>query len=140
MHTGPIPAIVSAEITLNLVVGAEYGVPVPARFSYSAHDPLSVTAEFHAAGSRVQWVFARDLLHAGTVHPTGDGDVTCWPATISGERVVCIALRSPSGQALLEAPAADIHEFLGRSYDVVPAGAEADFLDLDGLIRDLLGE
>jgi hypothetical protein len=140
MHTGPIPAIVSAEITLNLVVGAEYGVPVPARFSYSAHDPLSVTAEFHAAGSAVQWVFARDLLQAGTVHPTGDGDVTCWPATISGERVVCIALRSPSGQALLEAPAGAIDEFLQRSYEVVPVGAEGDFLDLDGLIRDLLAE
>jgi hypothetical protein len=53
---------------------------------------------------------------------------------------VCIALRSPSGQALLEAPAADIHEFLERSYDVVPVGSESDFLDLDGLIRDLLGE
>lgn len=140
MHTGPIPAIVSADITLNLVIGAEYGVPVPARFSYSAHDPLSVTAEFHAAGNRVQWVFARDLLKAGTVHPTGDGDVVCWPATISGERVVCIALRSPSGQALLEAPAADILEFLERSFDVVPHEAESDFLDLDGLIRDLLDE
>ncbi len=140
MHTGPIPAIVSAEITLNLVIAAEYGVPVSARFSYSAHDPLSVIAEFHAGGSAVRWVFARDLLQAGTEHPTGDGDVTCWPATISGERVICIALRSPSGQALLEAPAEDIHEFLHRSYEVVPTGREADFLDLDGLIRDLLGE
>ena len=88
----------------------------------------------------MQWVFARDLLQAGTEHPTGDGDVTCWPATISGERVICIALRSPSGQALLEAPASDIHEFLQRSYEVVPTGKEAEFLDIDGLIRDLLGE
>ncbi len=138
MHTGPIPAIVSAEITMNLVIGAEYGVPVPARFSYSAHDPLSVMAEFHAAGNAVQWVFARDLLKEGTIHPAGDGDVTCWPATISGQRVVCIALRSPSGQALLEAPAEQIHEFLSRSFDVVPAGAEPDFLDIDALIADLL--
>ena len=108
MHTGPIPAIVSAEITLNLVVGAEYGVPVAAQFSYGAHEPLSVTAAFHAADNEVRWVFARDLLDEGTRHPAGEGDVTCWPATISGRRVVCIALRSPSGQALLEAPADDI--------------------------------
>lgn len=140
MHTGPIPAIISAEITLNLVIGAEYGVPIQARFSYSAHDPLSVMAEFHAAGNAVQWVFARDLLRTGTQHPTGEGDVTCWPATISGERVVCIALRSPSGQALLEAPAEDINEFLARSFDVVPEGTEPEFLDIDGLIRDLLAE
>lgn len=140
MHTGPIPAIISAEITLNLVIGTEYGVPVPARFSYSAHDPLSVTAAFLAADSTVEWVFARDLLEAGTQHPTGEGDVTCWPATIAGKRVVCIALRSPSGQALLEAPLEDIRQFLDRAYDVVPMGAESDFLDIEALIRDLLDQ
>lgn len=140
MHTGPIPAIISADITMNLVIGSEYGVPVPATFSYSGHDPLSVIAEFQAGGSAVQWVFARELLQSGTMHPSGEGDVTCWPATISGERVICIALRSPSGQALLEAPADEIQGFLRRSYDVVPEGAEGDFLDFDSLIADLLNE
>ncbi len=140
MHTGPIPTIVTAEIILNLVIGTEYGMPVPARFSYSAQEPLSVTAEFKGDGVAVQWVFARDLLKGGTNHPVGDGDVTCWPATISGDRVICITLRSPSGQALLEAPAAEIDEFLQRAYEVVPAGAESDFLDLDGLIAELLND
>jgi hypothetical protein len=138
MHTGPIPTIVTAEITLNLVIGTEYGMPVPARFSYSAHEPLSVTAEFKGDDVSVQWVFARELLHAGMNHPVGDGDVTCWPANINGQRVICITLRSPSGQALLEAPADEIDEFLQRAYDVVPAGAESDFLDVDGLIAALL--
>lgn len=138
MQTGPIPAIITAEITLNLVIGHEYGVPVPAHFSYSAHDPLSVTAEFHAAGSTVQWVFARELLHSGMTSPVGDGDVTCWPATISGQRTVCIALRSPSGQALLEAPADQIDDFLKRSFDVVPAGTESRHLDIDAVIHAIL--
>ena len=140
MHTGPIPAIVSAEITLNLVIGAEYGVPVAAHFSYGAHEPLSVTAAFHAADSEVRWVFARDLLDEGTRHPTAEGDVTCWPATIAGQRVICIALRSPSGQALLEAPAEDIRAFLDRAYETVPRGRETSLLDIDGLIDDLLGD
>lgn len=138
MHTGPIPAIISADITMNLVIGAEYGVPVPAHFSYSASEPFSVTAAFHAAGNEVRWVFARDLLAEGAQNPAGQGDVTCWPATIGGDRVVCIALRSPSGQALLEAPAADIAAFLNRSYEVVPHGTEGSLLDIDGLIADLL--
>ncbi len=140
MQTGPIPAIVTAEITLNLVIGSEYGMPVPANFHYSAHEPLSVIAEFNGGGVAVQWVFARELLQGGTERPIGDGDVTCWPATIAGEPVVCIALRSPSGQALLEAPAAEIAQFLSRSYEVVPESAEADFLDIDGLIADLLDD
>lgn len=138
MQTGPIPAIITAEITLNLVIGHEYGVPVPANFSYSAHDPLSVTAEFHAAGSTVQWVFARDLLHSGTMSPVGDGDVTCWPATVSGKKTICIALRSPSGQALLEAPAEQIDAFLQRSFDAVPEGTESAHLDIDAVIDEIL--
>lgn len=140
MHTGPIPAIVSAEITMNLVIGAEYGVPVPAHFSYAAHEPLSVTAAFHAGGNEVRWVFARDLLADGTMHPSGEGDVTIWPASIGSERVVCIALRSPSGQALLEAPADEIAAFLARSYEVVDREQEARLLDIDGLINELLGD
>lgn len=138
MHTGPIPAIISTDITLNLVIGDEFGVPVPAHFSYSASDPLSVVATFDAAGNSVRWVFARDLLQEGTKRPVGEGDITCWPATVSGRRVICIALRSPSGQALLEAPADQIHGFLRRSFEAVPVSAEAEHLDIDGLINDLL--
>lgn len=140
MHTGPIPVIVCAEVVLSLVTGTDQVVPVPASFTYSAHEPLSVIAEFHGAGSTVQWVFARDLLQEATVHPVGEGDVTCWPAVTAGEPVVCISLRSPSGQALLEAPAAEISDFLRRSYEVIPAGDEEQFLDIDGLICDLLGD
>lgn len=140
MHTGPIPVVVCADIVLTLVTGTDHGTLVPASFTYSAHEPLSVIAEFHGAGSTVQWVFARDLLHEATARPVGEGDVTCWPAMTAGAPVICISLRSPSGQALLEAPAAEISEFLSRSYDVIPAGEEAQFLDIDGLIADLLGE
>lgn len=138
MHTGPIPAIITADITLNLVVGEQYGVPVPAHFYYSAHDPLSVAARFEAAGNTVEWVFARDLLLEGTKAPAGEGDVMCWPATINGEQVVSISLRSPSGSALLEAPAAEIRAFLHRAYESVPVEQEVTHLDIDGLIHDLL--
>jgi hypothetical protein len=140
MHTGPIPAVVTTEITLNLVIGGDYGIPVPASFHYSAHEPLSVIADFMSGEVAVQWVFARDLLQGALEQPTGQGDVTCWPAFSSGERVVCIALHSPSGEALLEAPAEEIAAFLARSYEVVPEGTEIDHLDIDGLIEDLLGD
>lgn len=140
MHTGPIPAIITAEITLDLVMGGDYGVPVPADFLYGAHEPYSLTVRFHAGEDTVQWIFARDLLREATASPVGDGDVTCWPAMVRGQRVVCIALRSPNGQALLEAPAEKIEEFLQRAYDTVPAGSESAHLDIDGLIEDILDD
>jgi hypothetical protein len=140
MHTEPIPTIVTADITLNLVVGDEHSMPVPACFSYSAHEPLSVTAAFQGNDTSVKWVFARSLLKDGVSGPVGEGDVACWPTTVCGEQVVCISLRSPSGQALLEAPLDEVSSFLQRAFEVVPEGSESDFLDLDGLIQDLLDD
>jgi len=123
-----------------LVVEGGYGIPVPASFHYSAHEPLSVIADFTSGDLAVQWVFARDLLHGGLDRPVGQGDVTCWPGSSADERVVNIALRSPSGEALLEAPAVHIEAFLARSYEIVPQGSEIEHLDIDGLIDDLLAD
>lgn len=139
MHTGPIPTVITTEVTLNLVIGGDYGIPVPASFHYSAHEPLSVIADFTSGDVAVKWVFARELLRGGLERPVGQGDVTCWPADSSGGRKVCIGLHSPSGEALLEAPADEIEAFLARSYEVVPEGSEMEHLDIDGLISDLLG-
>ncbi len=140
MHTGPIPAIVTTEAMLTLAAEGGYGIPVPASFHYSAHEPLSVIADFTSGDLAVQWVFARDLLHGGLDRPVGQGDVTCWPGSSADERVVNIALRSPSGEALLEAPAVHIEAFLARSYEIVPQGSEIEHLDIDGLIDDLLAD
>ncbi|MFN8183724.1 MAG: SsgA family sporulation/cell division regulator [Candidatus Nanopelagicales bacterium] len=140
MHTGPIPAIVTADLTLTLVLGSDLDVPMPASFNYSAHEPLAVTVDFVGTEASVQWVFARDLLQGGMTRPVGEGDVTCWPGTNDQGHVVCIALRSPTGEALLEAPADDVAAFLRRSYEVVPEGCEGDHLDIDDLIAELLSE
>ena len=90
MHTEPIPTVVTAEITLNLVIGTEYGMPVPARFSYSAHQPLSVTAssggEAPSSGCSpgTSW-------QEGTKRPVGDGTLRAGRPRSLGNGV-CIAL------------------------------------------------
>ncbi len=71
MHTGPIPAVVTTDVTLTLVVEGDYGIPVPASFHYSAHEPLSVIADFTSGELAIQWVFARDLLQGGLDRPVG---------------------------------------------------------------------
>ena len=140
MHTGPIPMIVTADMTLQLIVGSDYGMPISAQFLYSASEPFAVSARFDAGGTQVEWTFARSLLRDGLTAKAGEGDVTCWPATIGGRDVVCIALHSPSGQALLEAPAEDVRQFVTRSFATVADGEETHYLDLDGLIGDLLSD
>ena len=87
----------------------------------------------------VQWTFARQLLSDGVTVPAGEGDVQVWPSTSgNGGAVVCLSLSSPSGQALFEVPLGDLVDFLGRTYDAVPTGAEGDHVDVDAELALLL--
>jgi hypothetical protein len=47
---------------------------------------------------------------------------------------------SPSGHALFQASAAAVAAFLQKTYAIVPAGRESDFLDLDAELAELLGQ
>jgi hypothetical protein len=51
-----------------------------------------------------------------------------------------IAMSSPFGHAQFQAPAQAIAAFLQRTYAVVPAGRESDFIDFDDELAELLGQ
>ncbi|MEU3659591.1 SsgA family sporulation/cell division regulator [Streptomyces sp. NPDC032940] len=135
MHT----TIVERELELRLVLSPEYGVPVPARLTYLADDPYALHITFHIdSGHPVHWTFARELLVEGVFRPCGHGDVRVWPSKADGRSVVLMALSSPDGDALLEAPAAQVSAWLERTLRVVPPGAEGAQLGLDDGLAELL--
>jgi len=130
---------VSCSVELHLVTSGS-PVPVSADLSYDPTDPFAVIVSLRTDGSpAVDWVVARDLLADGLTAPTGDGDIGVWPSTSHGAPVVCLSLSSPDGQALLFGAHADVSEFVRRTFAEVPAGTEADLLDMDALIDQLLG-
>lgn len=130
---------VSAELGLRLVVPDRAAVPLLAGLHYSADDPYAIRMAFHVGNDEpVEWIFARELLTVGLVRRVGDGDVQVWPAQSDGERTMNIALSSPFGQALFEAPLSPLAEFLQRTYEIVPAGRESDFIDIEAEIGNLL--
>ncbi|HTU73119.1 MAG TPA: SsgA family sporulation/cell division regulator [Trebonia sp.] len=132
MSAAPAPRTVTAEVGLRLVVSREASIPLAASFRYAADDPYAVVAAFRAGGpGPVEWTFARELLADGARHAAGDGDVMVWPVEDSAGQVLAIALSSPSGHALFEAPAASIGAFLARTYDLVPQGAESGHVDAE---------
>jgi acetylornithine deacetylase/succinyl-diaminopimelate desuccinylase-like protein len=149
---------ISAELGLKLVVPQQTIVPLVASMYYSGSDPYAVRMAFHVGTDEpVEWIFARDLLAAGTESRQGDGDVQVWPSPVSvaetsdldlisaaepGEvrgKVLNIELSSPFGQAHFEAPAEAMSAFLQRTYQIVPAGQESRFIDIETELNDLLG-
>ncbi|KOT86250.1 sporulation protein SsgA [Streptomyces sp. NRRL F-5755] len=127
MHT-----VVERELELGLVLSPERSIPVPARLTYRTDDPYAVHVTFHiGSDAPVNWTFARELLVEGVFRPCGNGDVRVWPTKVDGRSVVCMALSSPDGEALLEAPAAAVSAWLERTLRVVPPGSEHEHLGLD---------
>ncbi|HEX3825358.1 MAG TPA: SsgA family sporulation/cell division regulator [Mycobacteriales bacterium] len=134
------PDVVSASVDLRLIVPGGQDRLVRADLSYAPNDPYAVGVAFHTGTpALVEWTFARSLLTEGVTQPAGIGDVQVW-STRSGERPrICIALSSPTGRALFDAPLGAIVEFLSETYALVPTGCESEFLDVDAGLAELLG-
>jgi hypothetical protein len=86
----------------------------------------------------VHWTFARDLLVEGVFRPCGHGDVRIWPTKIQRRSVICVALTSPDGDALLEAPSAAVAAWMERTLRLVPPGTETERLGIDAGLAELL--
>ncbi|GIF72768.1 SsgA family sporulation/cell division regulator [Asanoa siamensis] len=128
------PAAVAVETVVRLLAPDATGVPVACGLHYDPADPYAVRVRFFLDRRRrdtVSWSFARDLLAAGLNEPTGLGDVRIWPWRTTQGDAIALALSSPDGQALLEAPRATVAAFLADTYAQVPRGSEAERLDLD---------
>ncbi|WP_405644854.1 SsgA family sporulation/cell division regulator [Streptomyces uncialis] len=134
MHT-----VVERELELKLVLSPERSIPVPARLTYRSDDPFAVHIAFHIGTEHpVNWTFARELLVEGVFRPCGHGDVRVWPTKVDGRSVVLMALTSPDGDALLEAPAAPVSAWLERTLRTVPPGSEMERLRIDDGLAELL--
>ena len=141
-------ATVCSVLTLRLVVPDGPSLPLLADLRYSADDPWAVRVAFQvgslgAGSSRadaevVEWLFARQLLTDGIAATVGEGDVRVWPSIVAADRVVHLAMASPSGSALFELGRDALVEFLQQTYLAVPTGTEEDVVDLDAELRLLL--
>ena len=141
---------ISAELGLRLIVPQQTIVPLVASLYYSGSDPYAVRMAFHVGTDEpVEWIFARDLLASGIRSRQGEGDVKVWPSAKSWAEpdrsrvgsectLLNIELTSPFGQAHFEAPAQAMVAFLQRTYQIVPAGQESGFVDIETELNDLL--
>jgi hypothetical protein len=134
MHT-----VVERELELHLVLSPERSIPVPARLTYRTDDPFAVHTAFHVGSeSPVHWTFARELLVEGIFRPCGHGDVRIWPIRADGRQVLCVALSSPDGDALLEVSSTAVSAWVERTLRIVPPGTEAEQLGMDDGLAALL--
>jgi hypothetical protein len=131
--------VVERELEMQLVLSPERSIPVPVRLAYRTTDPYAVHIIFHVGSDTpVNWTFARELIVEGVFRPCGNGDVRIWPTKVNGRSVICLALSSPDGDALLEAPSSPVAAWLERTLRVVAPGSEHEQLSMDDGLSRLL--
>lgn len=123
-----------------MVASAPQMETLPAVLSYDRTDPFAVRMAFPApatlGGTEVFWEFSRELLAAGMDAPAGVGDVRVRP--FGYDRTV-LEFHAAEGIAMVHVRTAELRRFLRRAQEVVPAGDEHRFLDLDRGLTHLLG-
>ena len=134
-----ITADVAVDVTMYCQDLDGHRYELDAVLGYARTDAFAVSMTFGDTEPLVTWTFGRDLLMRGITHPIGEGDVRICPSLgDDGVAIVQIELCSPDGHLLLEARTDDVTAFIGRTVDVCPPGVEADHLDVDQMIAQLL--
>lgn len=114
---------------------------LPATLRYDREDPFAVRIAFPAPatleGADVSWEFSRDLLAKGVDAPAGVGDVRVRPF---GHERTAFEFHAAEGVALVHVRTSELRRFLRRVQELVPAGDEHRFLDLDRGLAELLGD
>lgn len=116
--------------------GSDAVTPVTTRWTYEESEPYAITVAFATERGRwVEWVFARDLLIDGMTEPTGEGDFRVSPDV--DPDLLVLEIFSPAGSAAFTVEREDTEEFLRRTLELVPAGAESAHFDVDRLLAEL---
>jgi hypothetical protein len=131
--------VVEQSVKARLISDAPHPRIVSVMLRYDGSDPLALRMVFPAEvsldDSEVVWAFARDLVETGLREPAGEGDVHVWPC---GRAQTVFEFRAPEGVALVQFDNGPLRRFLRSSFAVVPAGKEADHLDVEQHIGSLI--
>ncbi|MBP0460574.1 SsgA family sporulation/cell division regulator [Streptomyces montanisoli] len=131
--------VVEQSAKARLISDAPHPRIVSVLLRYDGSDPLAVRIVFPPEvsldDSEVVWTFARELIEVGLREPAGDGDVHVWPC---GRAQTVFEFSAPEGVALVQFDNASLRRFLRSSFAVVPAGQEADHLEVEQHIGSLI--
>lgn len=126
-------------VQVQLIAKVIGGRRMPAELRYDVTDPWAVTLVFPYGddhGNSPPWRISRELLAAGLREPAGIADVRIWP---SEDGVLLIRLTGTNGCLTFTVVRHRVVAFLARTYLLVPDGSEAERVDMDAELRQILG-
>ena len=138
---GHTPTVGIVSFPVSFITGETQSELLDGELIFDPSDPYAVRMQLEARAGTITWTFARELLVEGVYEPTGSGDVQVWPCLNgAGAAVVIVELISPDGVGVLQASSRRVQEFVSRTLELVPIGAESTHLPIDDLIERLFSD
>jgi hypothetical protein len=139
--TPPPPDRVTAEVVISDAGSSGRGRRTVLTLCWRPEDPLAVelvltASPDHPALPRGSWVVLRDFLRYGLDEPTGAGEVRIRPDELRDR--VWFELARPGRAACVSVPREVARDFLVRTEQAVPCGAERSEEAIDALLQRLL--
>jgi hypothetical protein len=122
-------------------IGDAFGpVSLKLELKFYLSDPLAVNLIFeNPDGSEVEWQVSRELLKSGLGGQVGQGDVSFWPSD-SSKNSMSMYFDTEGQSAHMTVASEVVREFLQRTEELLPLGAEEDlvFAGFDDWLEDHL--
>ncbi|MFD6531448.1 SsgA family sporulation/cell division regulator [Streptomyces sp. NPDC060184] len=134
-------SLIEQPVQARMVASVPRTATLAATLRYDRAQPFAVRIAFPARatleGTDVSWEFSRELLARGVDAPAGLGDVRVRPF---GQERTALEFHAAEGVAMVHVRTSELRRFLRRAQELVPAGDEHRFLDLDRELAEFLGD
>ncbi|MEX0172791.1 SsgA family sporulation/cell division regulator [Streptomyces sp. LMG1-1-1.1] len=130
----PAPRVLTQPMAMELLT-SDAAVRIDTTVGYDSRDPHALSIAFHLLGEDpVVWRVDREMILAGSLQPTGEGEVRLRPAPDGG-----LLLRlGPVGQrAVVRCEQEALGRFVRDTFVLVPLGTEERHHDWGPLLASL---
>ncbi|GAA3085808.1 hypothetical protein GCM10017562_64760 [Streptomyces roseofulvus] len=130
----PAPRALTRPMAMDLFT-SDAVVRIDTTVGYDSRDPHALSIAFHLLGAEpVVWYMDREMILAGSLGPTGDGDVRIRPTPDGG---LLIQLGPEEQCAVVGCEQEALGRFVRHTFVLVPQGTEERHIDWRPLLASL---
>ncbi|MFK3733780.1 SsgA family sporulation/cell division regulator [Streptomyces sp. NPDC088090] len=130
----PSPRVLTQPMAMDLL-GPDTAVRIDTSAGYHSRDPHALSIAFHLLGEEsVVWRLDREMVLAGSLRPTGEGEVHLAPAP---DGKLLLRLGAVGHRATIRCDREELARFVRDTFVLVPQGTEERHIDWRPLLDSL---
>ncbi|MFD5770290.1 SsgA family sporulation/cell division regulator [Streptomyces sp. NPDC127049] len=130
----PAPRVLTQPMAMELLT-ADMALRIDTTVCYDSRDPHALSIAFHLLGEEpVVWRVDREMVLAGSLRPTGDGEVRVHPGP---DGTLLLRLGPAGTRAVVRCEQEALARVVRETFVLVPQGTEERHIDWGPLLASL---